>query len=536
MKKDVTTIIYKILMVIGVFFLLLVIFYQKPFKTMVEDDGKPMKLNITDIRRNDKSVTYRFTLPDMKNRNYLGFETQHKEVKVYVDYELVYEYACSSGSISKSPGYSFNFVRMSEEYIGKEIEIVLTSPYKIKAGDKTDFYCGSYGDLRLFVIRGSVGEFVIGLIILLMGIIILAYYFIIKHSADIDKNLLYLGCFALSMGLWSMNETQMANIILNNGVFSMYFAHLALMPLSIQFILFLREYYKLDDDRLWNTSFICSVSVMCINMLLQISGLADFKETIVLTHISIIYAVIVGAIQTARKIKIDRNSKTIRINFFCLIIVVGCYVTDIVSYYMGTSDGNRFGRFGFLIYIIALGVDAMSNSVDLIRMGKKTNMYKKLAYVDALTGVKNRAAYDMAVKRLKDKNQMENKAIVMFDLNNLKKCNDYYGHETGDRYIETIGNCINKIFKNAGTAYRIGGDEFCVIISNTKETNIQESIDMLNKDIDTLREKEEYEYMSVACGYAIFDKVFDSDIDDTRDRADKLMYINKDNYKKTKLH
>lgn len=55
-------------------------------------------------------------------------------------------------------------------------------------------------------------------------------------------------------------------------------------------------------------------------------------------------------------------------------------------------------------------------------------------------------------------------AIVMLDLNNLKKCNDRYGHEAGDTYLKKASEMITNAFSQENTVYRIGGDEFCVIM------------------------------------------------------------------------
>ena len=52
----------------------------------------------------------------------------------------------------------------------------------------------------------------------------------------------------------------------------------------------------------------------------------------------------------------------------------------------------------------------------------------------------------------------------MFDLNDLKKCNDTYGHDYGDQYIMMASEILKKLFALDGKCYRIGGDEFCALV------------------------------------------------------------------------
>ena len=94
---------------------------------------------------------------------------------------------------------------------------------------------------------------------------------------------------------------------------------------------------------------------------------------------------------------------------------------------------------------------------------------------DILTGLYSRNAYD---EWERDNQHPDKTAIVMLDLNNLKKCNDRYGHEAGDTYLKKASEMITNAFSQENTVYRIGGDEFSVIIE--KRLSLQQ-VDQLNK-------------------------------------------------------
>ena len=70
--------------------------------------------------------------------------------------------------------------------------------------------------------------------------------------------------------------------------------------------------------------------------------------------------------------------------------------------------------------------------------------------------------------------------IIVFDLNDLKKCNDKNGHMVGDEYIVASSKIIKKTFMEYGRVYRIGGDEFCVLMPNIELENGKE---LLKKNV-----------------------------------------------------
>ncbi len=141
-----------------------------------------------------------------------------------------------------------------------------------------------------------------------------------------------------------------------------------------------------------------------------------------------------------------------------------------------------------------------------------------------LTRCYNRNAYSEDIQK---KVFGENVFVVMFDLNNLKACNDTMGHMEGERYLTASADLIKKIFDDYGKVYRVGGDEFCIIVENSSEKEIQALIQKLVQEEAVYNEHSRTVHMQIAAGYARYDAEKDADLDKTRSRADELMYENK---------
>ena len=97
---------------------------------------------------------------------------------------------------------------------------------------------------------------------------------------------------------------------------------------------------------------------------------------------------------------------------------------------------------------------------------------ESLAEIDGMTGLYNRSKYLGIINNSYE--SQENIAVIFWDVNNLKKTNDTKGHETGDVLIRTIADSIHMLTTDEHKAFRIGGDEFVMIMSNsTKEDAIK---------------------------------------------------------------
>jgi len=167
----------------------------------------------------------------------------------------------------------------------------------------------------------------------------------------------------------------------------------------------------------------------------------------------------------------------------------------------------------------------------LRRAKRKVAEMDELAHKDSLTGIKNKAAYDEATARLDKKISSGDTEffIAMIDVNFLKRINDTYGHERGNIYLLNAAKLICSVF-GAEHVYRIGGDEFVVVVEGEKVSLskyfvTQFKAEMERKNFNATLEP--WEKVSAAVGTAIYRAGVDKTADEVFKRADKEMYENK---------
>ena len=160
-----------------------------------------------------------------------------------------------------------------------------------------------------------------------------------------------------------------------------------------------------------------------------------------------------------------------------------------------------------------------------------TDKLIQLSETDALTQVKNRTAYQAKEEIINQniKNGLcGNFAILLCDINDLKPVNDKFGHENGDIYIKNSCDLLKKTF-NKSVVYRIGGDEFVVVIEEEEYSNVSELLKIMNDEMENIRRKNipEWEKANLAAGIAYYINGTDNSVVDVVSRADKAMYERK---------
>jgi len=152
-----------------------------------------------------------------------------------------------------------------------------------------------------------------------------------------------------------------------------------------------------------------------------------------------------------------------------------------------------------------------------------------LAYIDALTQVKNSTAYAQEKNELLQKIEYGSISFAIFvvDINVLKITNDTLGHEVGNRLIKEVARCLVEVF-DYEHVYRVGGDEFVVIMKDLSDMDCTE---YERKFAQVLANSTLEIKPSAAIGSTVYDKKRDTGYEDVFKRADNNMYNNKQHMK-----
>ena len=142
-----------------------------------------------------------------------------------------------------------------------------------------------------------------------------------------------------------------------------------------------------------------------------------------------------------------------------------------------------------------------------------------VSQIDMTTRLLNRRCYERKIETIKT-----SAYILIFDINKFKQINDTYGHAEGDRCLGLVARQIYSVYGKNGYCYRIGGDEFCVIMY--KQLRM---LNKLNRDFENAMAhllENNLKLYGVSVGYAYYDKN-KTNIQEVVEKADEMMYRNK---------
>lgn len=176
-------------------------------------------------------------------------------------------------------------------------------------------------------------------------------------------------------------------------------------------------------------------------------------------------------------------------------------------------------------------ISYIGNLHDITELSSHVHKLTHQAHHDPLTGATNRSAMDSRLIQAIHRAERSKTKIALFfiDLNDFKRVNDHYGHETGDKLLSGVAKNLRSCLRNSDTISRFGGDEFVIIIEDIKgqghvdtvlrtiNTAIDEPI-VINKEV-TLKAK-------ASIGMAIYPEDA-TDPDALIKAADTSMYVAK---------
>lgn len=464
---------------------------------------------------------FEFSMQKIDNKERcIRFYTAHMVVRVYADNCLIYTIDSPKPFYEKTPGAVWNFVEIPSDT--EKVTVILQAVYPEVRQKAINFYIGNLEQMYNKILYGSGLDIVVSLFEMTIGVILILYWLIAHSRLEIEHTILYFGIFSFMIGIWAFNESGALMTIIPIRAACVLISAVSLMLMTPAFVRFVKCFWRVPDR--WISDVICILAFIniVVQLILQLTGIRGFRQMFTPTHILLGMALMYMAGATVYSIWKRGMEHQVFVGILGIIVMAGVVCRDLIYFYFGAFQNLHISNFGVLIYICILAQEALKQEISQADRASKLEFYRQLATKDMLTDMYNRNSYDEWVK---ENVQMPGMLIITFDLNNLKYCNDTLGHAIGDDYIKNAAGIIAEVFGSFGNCYRIGGDEFCVVIpKQNKKIDPEDKLMQLEQEQKKYNAGLEYPYMQIAYGYAEYDAQTDLDIEDTRSRADEKMY------------
>lgn len=254
-------------------------------------------------------------------------------------------------------------------------------------------------------------------------------------------------------------------------------------------------------------------------------------------HLQIILAIVVYCIGFLIKNKKEEGKELlvpIRIGIIIFLIFAAI---EVIKFYAARKSGGILFKLnllpmGVILVIMTLVLGIILGVIKRFHEIEEKKQLEKLAFYDVLTGLETRTKCYSLIEKIKQENIWEY-TIFFIDLNDLKYCNDKYGHHMGDEYLKSMARILKECFPESDSISRFGGDEFVILYLKNIEDRIEKLSQRFYEKMDEINKEKLYPFLvNAACGVVSSTKTNPLEIESAISIADQRMYINKKKMKK----
>lgn len=463
----------------------------------------------------------------------LRLHIRQSAVRIYVDDELFYEYGLDRMEQNKMLGSGFQFINFPNEYQGRTLTIHLfqTEDKTFSSLDSIRIYPWENA-FRLLMTENRIALFS-GCFLLIFGLVtMIITAFALAFSLKYIR-LFCISLFSLLVGLWTLcyyNVVMVFSIPLYS-VSLLEYLSLYLAPITLLIYMqtdvrrlkqkFLRNCYR----TLFSVQAAATASMIALHALdaVHLAETLQYMQTFIVCDL--IYFLLIELLNLKSCQTIDR------LFLVGMLMIGGCVACELISYCQNRYYGMDSIAFrgaaplGVVIFIAILICSFYISLTQRLMQETERNFLLKSAYTDELTQIHNRRYFMEYINKIKETGDL-NYTIICFDLNDLKKTNDTYGHTRGDILIKSAAEVIQDTFEPHGIVARIGGDEFIAILNTTLPEDISNLLEQFHAEIQRKNREISDLNMSIAYGCASCSPQ-ERNIDIVYQTADNRMYEKK---------
>lgn len=465
---------------------------------------------------------------------YLMFKTQFCGYEVYLDNELIAEENSAKASLRDFVGVSYNSVKLPKNPNGKKLSIKVYVCENNTRSNIISPLLGDFDDIYRHYLHSALLPAFTGVFLIMFGIVflIISLFFYFRASGISSQVLSSLLCIAI--GLWMLASYNCIDFFIASS-FATTVEYVSLYSFLPLMYFLVRSLHKRFNNSVVTFLAYSSTAFGILFVVLHVNDIVHLNQFLMPYYLMTILSTILLVLYDYSDIRAKaKNSSTsimmIGLSVMCITLIVYEFIAFSNTFvdYRQSPILNFLVPGGCLFFVVT---ELLNHFIFMTRSFAQRKEYlslTKIAYVDNLTGVPNRASCDLKLEEM-DKS-LDDFCILSLDLNGLKEVNDNSGHPAGDKLLKSFASCLTDIFKDKGFCYRVGGDEFMVLFSRIDKDELNELLYTLDERLKVLDVEDPEANHSVSYGYAYRTETEEKDTHSVFMLADKRMYAYKKKY------
>lgn len=508
---------------------------------LVYPDDKVVSVKLPSSVSNEQEFMLRLDLNDIPDLNYkaININIAYLAMDLIMDGKIFYSYKPDENAFIKSGGSNFHLVCFPREINDKTL-LIHFKPL-LEKNDKYRLNPIVIGYRSQIITSYQVQDgfqILLSIFLIVISLVIFVYNVFAAFNNDFNKNLMYMAFISLNIGHFVIVQPWLIFYYIRNNLILYVYKYSSMAILATPILLLARDKVDKKFVKLLDSLIFLSILNLTIQTICVFSGISEYREFRVVTLLIITASLIALSIALFFTDKKEYpEARNLLYSFIPMILsfVVGTlsYVFYVdINYYLTLAIGVTF--FMIMQIILILKYYIKKNNEVL-----KMEFYKEAAFVDPLSRCKTRASLENKREWLySDKNKFDSLVVLLVDLNDLKRINDRFGHNAGDMLISGFGSILSNVtttFDNADV-YRIGGDEFLILVSGVDEKIVLSYIEKINNFVEIYNSSNIGREISFAFGNSFSKDIKNDDLDKLIEMADEEMYKNKSKIKSSHIY
>lgn len=445
----------------------------------------------------------------------LCFNIAHHEIRLWLEDQKIYTLTGDTGNrIAENVGSNWCSVDFDREDAGKTVTVELTPMFPAAMGKSPDFWFGDHFAMASGVLRQELPSLVLAALSVLLGMFVVGvnvyFHFFTRKKTTATS---YLGLFSVSLGLWKLTDLRCMTLLLPE--YTLALGYISVGSLFLTGLCLMLHFTTLFfDNRRRIPLFLSGVgAVMCLAVLaMQVFGLVELRQNLIYSHILLIGAIAVVPVAALSNLILHREWGVVR-SWRLLILILAGICVDLGLYYRNNANGAiSFSVVSFIIYMLVVFFGSIQDA-------------SRDAYTDSHTGLVNRTRWNELLRG--DIPLPDSYAMLMLDLNGLKRINDTLGHEAGDELILRLSHILRNTLPQTSLICRWGGDEFAVVLPDVNRQQLDNQLRRLRAAVSDYNHSNPELPIHVAIGAVLSTEHPDISNEELFQLADEQMYKNK---------
>ena len=449
----------------------------------VDENGDSFSLNSfhTDSISDPQTQSVICTLDSTSNDMALLFRSRNMFVDIYVNDILVSEDDREQSVIfGTSPGSRWHMVALDSSNPSITIRLEGTPCYTNVNGLIDNIYAGSTRDVYRIITSERFAGFILSVFLQFIALVLICLYAYVHKKFHIEKDLLYLGEAAFFSAQWASAESLVWQLFFGYSEVFHLLGYLSLIVVPIPFGLLGSYRFKKGRMKTFSKIFSLAASInLLVTVPLHMLGIVEFHYTMKSTHILIVIMLPLIACLLLSYTHADNIKGHRTLSYPAIIVLTISVLMALSKYYFGThGDYTLYIRIALLCFLFCLILYQLNQVADLFAKGLKSDMIHT------------------------------------------------FGHEKGDELIKLTAEGLKNSFQRFGRCYRMGGDEFLVVLTgNDPEADYRLGIQLLHSYCDEINQTNMSDFsFEVAHGFVLSKGQV---LEDVIKEADGKMYHNK---------